>query len=168
MSADRPVLEVRDYMDAPQPLPGRTSALFVTGLDRRLRPAAPFSPRSVVDADLIASEQVGEGEPGGGGPAADRAVWERASLTPSSSSTFPALPVPAAQFYAGAIAITLAKPWRRSPWDPGVFAGQAPERGPVVVRGPVQVAASRRSWSSRVAGLGETPSWSRRQSLSWP
>ena len=80
MSADRPVLEVRDYTDAPQPLPGRSSVPFVTGLDWHLRPAAPFGPRAVVDADVIASEQVGEGEPGGGGPAADRAVGDQLAV----------------------------------------------------------------------------------------
>src|ERR1700722_4375136 len=90
MSADRPVLEVRDYTDAPRPLPGRSSAPFVTGLDRRFRPAAPFGPRSVGDADVIASEQVGEGEPGGGGPAADRAVGDQPVVAGPGSGEDPA------------------------------------------------------------------------------
>src|SRR3984957_4596854 len=90
MSADRPVLEVRNDMDASQPVPGRSSALFVTGLDGRPRPAAPFGPRSVVDADVIASEQVGEGEPGGGGPAADRAVGDQPVVAGPGSGEDPA------------------------------------------------------------------------------
>src|SRR5215472_10325205 len=62
----------------------------------------------------------------------------------------PLLRLPSGMFYGGALVgtlSTLAKPWR----------GQ--DR--------VQVVASSRSYSARVPGLGETPSWSRRQSLSW-
>src|SRR5580700_2624664 len=68
----------------PSATPGWSSAPFVTGLDGRFRHPAPFGPRSVVDADVIASEQVGEGEPGGGGPAADRAVGDQPAVAGSS------------------------------------------------------------------------------------
>ena len=45
------------------------------------------------------------------------------------------------------------------------LAMAAPRHG---FRRIVQVAARSCWWSWRVAGLGATPSWSRRQSLSWP
>lgn len=38
---------------------------------------APLGPRSVVDADVIAPEQVGEDEPGGAGAPPDRAVGDQ-------------------------------------------------------------------------------------------
>ena len=44
---------------------GRARGIGVLALDRGFRHAAPFGPRPVVDADVVAAEQVGEDEPGG-------------------------------------------------------------------------------------------------------
>ena len=52
----------------------------MVGLDGGVGVSAPFGPGAVVDADVVAAEQLGEDEPGGGRPAADGAVGDQLAV----------------------------------------------------------------------------------------